>query len=177
MNDRAGRRGSEEGRLVADLGERGVSRETGTRHRLLPPVYVLAAFILMVGLHMGLPGAQILDGPLRYAGLPLLVAALALVLWAASLFRKAGTTLRPFEEPSALVLDGPYRWSRNPIYVGMVGALLGIALMLGSASPFLVVPLFAALIDVRFIRAEEAVLEKSLGAAYGAYKARVRRWL
>jgi protein-S-isoprenylcysteine O-methyltransferase Ste14 len=40
-----------------------------------------------------------------------------------------------------------------------------------------VIPLFGFLIDWRFIRAEEAMLEQAFGAAYLDYKARVRRWL
>ena len=101
----------------------------------------------------------------------------ALVLWVAGLFRRAGTTVKPFQEPSTLVLSGPFRLTRNPIYVGMVGGLLGLEVLLGSATPFLVVSVFAILIDRRFIRAEEASLEKTFGDAYREYKTRVRRWL
>ena len=55
--------------------------------------------------------------------------------------------------------------------------LVGLALLLGSASPFGVAALFALLLDFRFIRAEEAMLNAKFGAAWRAYKARVRRWL
>jgi protein-S-isoprenylcysteine O-methyltransferase Ste14 len=63
------------------------------------------------------------------------------------------------------------------MYVGMVGVLCGIAVLLGSLAPFLIIPLFGALLDVRFIRAEEAALERVFGARYRDYKAQVRRWL
>ena len=151
--------------------------EAADNRRIPPPVYFLVALILMVCLHLVLPGPQVLASPLRYIGWPVVVAAISLVLWATGLFRKAGTTIKPFQESSVLVLGGPYRLSRNPIYAGLVSALLGIGLLLGSVSPFVVVPVFVALIDLRFIRAEEAVLERRFGAAYRAYKARVRRWL
>jgi protein-S-isoprenylcysteine O-methyltransferase Ste14 len=154
-----------------------MSNEVGGKRRVLPPVYLLGAFILMVCLHLLLPGPQVFRFPLRYIGLLVLVLALALVLWAAGLFRRAGTTIKPFEESSALVLDGPYRWSRNPIYVGLVGMLIGVGVLLGSVSPFLVIPIFAVAIEVGFIRAEEAGLERTFGAGYAAYKNRVRRWL
>lgn len=154
-----------------------MSNEVGGKRRVLPPVYLLGALILMVGLHLLLPGAQVFRSPLRCIGLPVLVLALALVVWAAGLFRKAGTTIKPFDESSMLVLDGPYRWSRNPIYVGMIGGLIGIGVLLGSVSPFVVIPMFAVVIDVRFIRAEEEALERTFGTVYAAYKARVRRWL
>ncbi len=67
--------------------------------------------------------------------------------------------------------------TRNPIYVAMVVGLIGVAIMAGSITPFFVVPAFMYLIDRRFIRAEEAILEKTFGPRYAAYKATVRRWL
>ena len=73
-----------------------------------PPVYFLAAIIVMVCLHLLLPGAQLIQSPLRYAALILVVAAIALVLWAAGLFRKAETAIKPFQESSALVVRGPF---------------------------------------------------------------------
>jgi protein-S-isoprenylcysteine O-methyltransferase Ste14 len=63
------------------------------------------------------------------------------------------------------------------MYLGFVLMLVGLALLLGSASPFGVAALFALLLDFRFIRAEEAMLNAKFGAAWRAYKARVRRWL
>ena len=54
---------------------------------------------------------------------------------------------------------------------------MGIGVLLGSLSPFVVVPLFVWLIDRRFIRVEEAGLEQTFAAAYRDYRARVRRWL
>jgi protein-S-isoprenylcysteine O-methyltransferase Ste14 len=154
-----------------------MSSEGSGKRRVLPPVYLLAALILMVGLHLLLPGPQVFGSPLRYIGLPVLALGLALILWASGLFRKAGTTIRPFEESSTLVVDGPYRWSRNPIYLGMIGGLIGIGTLLGSVWPFLVIPIFAFVLDVRFVRGEEAALGRAFGAAYAGYKARVRRWL
>ena len=154
-----------------------MSEEVQGKSRVLPPVYCLVAFIAMVGLHLLLPVVQVIGSPLRYSGLLVMAASLALVLWAAGLFAKAGTTRKPFRESSALVLDGPFRFTRNPMYVGLAGGLLGIAVLLGSVTPFVVLPLFGALIDSRFIRAEEAMLEKSFGDSYRAYKGRVRRWL
>ena len=46
-----------------------------------------------------------------------------------------------------------------------------------TPATFLVIPAFIALIDKRFILAEEAMLEEAFGSAYLDYKARVRRWL
>jgi protein-S-isoprenylcysteine O-methyltransferase Ste14 len=146
-------------------------------HRVLPPVYFLVALLLMVGLHLALPIVQVIQVPYRYGGLVFLLGGILLVLWAVLLFGQAGTTIKPFQESSALVVRGPYRLTRNPMYVGMVVGLVGIAVLLGSLSPSIIIPLFVALIDLRFIRFEEARLERTFGADYVAYKTRVRRWL
>lgn len=55
--------------------------------------------------------------------------------------------------------------------------LLGWAVLLGSLVPFAVVPAFFALIDYRFVLREEPFMAERLGETYGAYLARVRRWL
>ncbi len=167
-------------RIMPSVGpqyEKVMSDDVAGKRRILPPVYLLGALSLMICLHLLLPGEQVVRSPLRYIGAPILVLALALVAWGVVLFRRAGTTIKPFRESSTLVLEGPYRWSRNPIYLGMAGGLIGIGVMLGSASPFVVIPVFAVVIDVVIIRAEEAVLERTFGAVYATYKNRVRRWL
>ena len=148
------------------------------RSRLsIPPVYFLVALLLMAFFHHAAPAAQILVEPYRYAGIVIMALAIGLILWAALLFRRAGTAIHPFAASSALVTAGPYRFTRNPMYLGMAGTLLGAALLMGSITPFVVVPGFMALIAERFIAGEEARLEAAFGRDYLDYKARVRRWL
>jgi protein-S-isoprenylcysteine O-methyltransferase Ste14 len=149
---------------------------TGAK-RILPPRYVLLSVIVMVALHFLSPIRRVIPSPWRFFGAVPLAAGVAAILWMAALFDRAGTTIRPFEESSTLVVGGLYRFSRNPIYLGMVCALLGVAILLGSVTPFLVVPAFVLLIDRRFIRAEEAMLQEKFGPGYSAFKASVRRWL
>jgi len=144
---------------------------------LVPPVYFLVALLLMGFFHRVAPWVQVLDVPYRYAGIVLMGLALCLVAWAAFLFRRAGTSIRPFLPSSALVLEGPYKFTRNPMYLGMAGILLGAALYMGSITPFVVIPAFMALITERFIGPEEAKLEAAFGGRYLEYKKRVRRWL
>jgi protein-S-isoprenylcysteine O-methyltransferase Ste14 len=143
----------------------------------IPPVYFLAALLLMALLHQVLPLAQIFFAPYRYAGIVIMALAVAPILWAALLFRRAGTGIVPFSPATALVLGGPYRFTRNPMYLGMAGILLGAALLMGSLSPFAVIPAFMALIADRFIAPEEAMLERAFGRDYLDYMAMVRRWL
>jgi protein-S-isoprenylcysteine O-methyltransferase Ste14 len=143
----------------------------------IPPAYLLAALLLMALLHQVLPLARILFAPYRYAGIVIMALALALVLWAALLFHRARTGIVPFSPATSLVLGGPYRFTRNPMYLGMAGILLGAAILMGSLSPFAVIPAFMALIAERFIAPEEAMLERAFGRGYLGYKAKVRRWL
>jgi protein-S-isoprenylcysteine O-methyltransferase Ste14 len=143
----------------------------------IPPAYLLAALLLMALLHQVLPLARILLAPYRYAGIVIMALALALILWAALLFHRARTGIVPFSPATSLVLGGPYRFTRNPMYLGMAGILLGAAILMGSLSPFAVIPAFMALIAERFIAPEEALLERAFGRDYLGYKAKVRRWL
>jgi protein-S-isoprenylcysteine O-methyltransferase Ste14 len=144
---------------------------------LVPPVYFLVALLLMVFFHRVAPWAQILEAPYRYAGIVLAALALGLGAWAAVLFRRVGTDIRPFMPSTALVVAGPYKLTRNPMYLGMAGILLGAAVLMGSLTPLIVIPGFMALIAERFIVPEEAKLEAAFGREYLDYKARVRRWL
>ncbi|HEY3065929.1 MAG TPA: isoprenylcysteine carboxylmethyltransferase family protein [Methylomirabilota bacterium] len=145
--------------------------------RLLPPVYFLAFVVLMLILDVVAPLADVIPRPLRHVGTILIVAGALLSLSATLLFRRARTTIKPFRQSSALVRGGPYRVTRNPMYLGMVVALIGVAIRLGALTPFVVVPVFAWIIQTAFIQAEERLLEQTFGAQYAQYRARVRRWL
>lgn len=145
---------------------------------LLPPFWLLAAVLAMVGLDRLAPLGRLPSaGALRGIGLTLLVGALATNVWLALKLKRRGTTVIPFREPTQLVTDGPFALSRNPIYASMAVALAGVATALGSLSPWLVLPGFVWWIDRRFVRQEEAMLAAAFGDRYEAYRGRVRRWL
>jgi protein-S-isoprenylcysteine O-methyltransferase Ste14 len=107
----------------------------------------------------------------------LVVLGIALTAIAAGSFRRAGTPVVPFEISTALVTTGLYRLTRNPMYLGLALALVGVAVLLGTLSPFLPIPVFVWIIQAQFIRGEERFLEEIFGAGYLAYKSRVRRWI
>jgi protein-S-isoprenylcysteine O-methyltransferase Ste14 len=44
-------------------------------------------------------------------------------------------------------------------------------------TPWVVIPIFAALMEVVFIRVEERMLAERFGPAWLAYKEKVRRWI
>src|SRR5688572_1662601 len=144
---------------------------------IYPVTYLLFALLLMAAVHLFLPIAHWLPDP--YTWLGLLPAAIGLTILGRSIlqFRRAGTTVEPFQKASELVQTGLYAYSRNPIYLAMVLCLTGIAILLGSLAPFLIIPLVVWLIQRYVITAEEQMLEATFGDTYRHYKQRVRRWL
>ncbi|MFW6107686.1 MAG: methyltransferase family protein [bacterium] len=144
--------------------------------RPLPPTYFLIAVLLMAGLHAAAPAARIVPGLWKLLGLLPISAGIGLALWSHHFFHHTGTAVRPFEEPTHLLLEGPYRFSRHPMYLGMFLVLAGLAVVLGSLSPFAVlVPYW--LVTERFAAIEERAMERAFGEEYRAYRERVRRWL
>ena len=143
----------------------------------LPPLLFLCAIVAMVALQLLAPMGQIVHGPWRLLGMPLIAIGLALNAWADRLFKRRGTAVSPLAASTALVIDGPFAYTRNPMYLGLVLLSMGIALALGGVSPWLIVPVFAGLLRVRFISMEESKLAASFGQQYLEYAARVRRWL
>jgi protein-S-isoprenylcysteine O-methyltransferase Ste14 len=143
----------------------------------IPPVYFLGAILLMLLLHHLAPIVDLLDRPWSRLGLIPIVAGVGLAVWAERLFKRAGTGVRPFSPSTALVASGPYRFTRNPMYLGMLLALLGLAILQGSIGGALPVPVFFWLLRERFVRREEAHMERHFGVEYRAFKQRVRRWI
>ncbi len=146
--------------------------------RIPPPLYTLAAALMMLGLHRYLPGTPVVgDETRRWAWLAALPGGI-LVTWAVALFRHAQTTLDPItpSKASRLVTHGPFRFTRNPIYLALVFALFGWAVWLGSLSGFLVLPLFIVLITWRQILPEEKALETLFGDEYIRYRKQLHRW-
>jgi len=151
--------------------------KTVSSPKLLPPTYLLAAVLLMLGLHFLFPITQLIVGLWRLTGiLPLILGIIASYM-AEGQFRRVGTTVKPFETSSLLVTDGLYRFSRNPMYVGMVLILAGISLLLGSMAPIGILVLFPVLISYQFIQREEQMLATQFGQDWLEYKTQVRRWI
>lgn len=145
--------------------------------QVLPPSYFFGAILLAVILHFLLPGYQLVTLPWRLLGLAPLVIGIVLNVLADQAFKKYDTTVKPFEKSSTLVTGGVFRITRNPMYLGMILILFGVAMLLGSASPFVVVPLLAALLDRVFIAPEEQMLQDTFGGRFLQYRKRVRRWI
>jgi protein-S-isoprenylcysteine O-methyltransferase Ste14 len=151
------------------------TRDHGPGVRIPPPVMVAAV----------LAGAWLLDriwtlqiGPPAPAlGGMVVFLAIALCGWAVLVLVKAGNDPRPDKPDAAMVEAGPYRFSRNPIYLGLLLAVTGVALVWGTLWGWIAVVVLHGLLDRLVIAKEEAYLTARFGAAYEAYRTRVRRWM
>ena len=144
--------------------------------KILPPTYLLIAMMAMLALHFLFPIAWIVPPLWNLLGLVFLVAGVIINLIADKAFHQAGTTVKPFEESSNLITDGIFQISRNPMYLGFVLILTGIAILLRSLTPILVIFAFVVLINKLFIKAEEGMLAEKFGATWNQYKSNTRRW-
>jgi protein-S-isoprenylcysteine O-methyltransferase Ste14 len=147
------------------------------KRKILPPVYLLLTLLAMAAMHFLLPIARVIAAPYTRLGWVFVAVGVAIAAVAAGAFRRAGTPVIPFEPSTALVTSGLYRVTRNPMYLGMVVLLIGVAILLGSLTAFLPVPVFAWIIQKWFIEGEERFLEEIFGENYLAFKRNVRRWL
>lgn len=149
-----------------------------TGRTILPPPVI---YLLFIGLAYGL--GKLLPLPLpdniwtHWAGWGLIDLGVLLMLWAALQMFAQRTTVNPYGTPARLVDSGPFRLSRNPIYLADTLVYCGIALLLASAWPWLLLPALILGMNRWVIRHEEALLGELFGEQYQAYRTRVRRWL
>ena len=116
--------------------------------------------------------------PVRLAGALLLAIGLVGLLDSFRRFALEGLgTPAPIAPPRQLVVGGLYRFVRNPMYTGVVSAILGQALLLGSAA-LLAYAAAAWLTFHLFVLAyEEPTLRAAFGADYDRFCADVPRWI
>jgi protein-S-isoprenylcysteine O-methyltransferase Ste14 len=113
----------------------------------------------------------------RVAGLVIFVLSLQLARSAEAAMRRAGTNIRPDQPTLAIVTDGPFRFSRNPLYLATVGLYLGIALLVNTLWPLLLLAPVLVVLQWGVIGPEERYLQEKFGESYREYRARVRRWV
>src|SRR4030042_5701304 len=145
--------------------------------QIFPTTYLLIALIVMLIFHFVIPITKLIPCPWNLLGLIPLVLGILINFIADSAIHKAGTTVKPFQESTFLMTVSVYSISRHPMYLGFVVLLSGVAILLGSLSPWVIIPIFALLMEVVFIRVEERMLEKKFAATWLAYKKKIRRWI
>ena len=144
---------------------------------IYPPIWLVFGLVTIFGANELMPGFRFTSDLSQMLGSVVIFLGLLLLLLAGGLFRRAGTDLIPFKNVSALVTTGIYRLTRNPMYLGMAAILLGCGITVGAATALAVTPVFMAIIELRFIRPEEAMLRGIFPQEFPAYCTRVRRWL
>jgi protein-S-isoprenylcysteine O-methyltransferase Ste14 len=113
---------------------------------------------------------------LAYTGWALLIASL---IWIVLAQAQMGSSWRigiDNKHRTELVQHGLFTRSRNPIFLAMRVNLLGLFLIFPSAVTSALLVAGEILMQVQ-VRLEEQHLAKLHGAAFGAYRAKVRRWL
>ncbi len=145
--------------------------------KIIPPIYLFSSIAIMVLLHFLLPGAKVLALPWSLLGVVPLAFGIFINLSADKSFKKNETTVKPLEKSDRLITTEVFRISRHPMYLGFVGILLGIAMLMGSLTPYIVVLVFAIFMDTVFIRHEEKKLEETFGESWLQYRKKTRRWI
>jgi len=148
-----------------------------TGKKPLPPTWLLASIVALALLHFVVPVFRIAPYPWNLVGFLPLAFGVYLNLSADAALKTCRTTVKPFEDSRTLVTTGVYRISRHPMYLGMVCIVFGIAVFSGSFTPLLVAPALALLLEQKFVRPEEAMLEKQFGSEWSDYRRRVRKWI
>ena len=145
--------------------------------KVMPIAWLLIAVAVEVILHLALPIVKVVPKYWNLLGIIPLGLGVGANYLADVAFRQTNTTVRPMERPARLLKDGLFGVSRNPMYLGMLLALVGVAILLRSLTPYLVVIGFAVLITRFFIAPEESMLAGQFGAEWTQYKRHTRRWL
>ncbi|AYG94348.1 isoprenylcysteine carboxylmethyltransferase family protein [Brevundimonas naejangsanensis] len=154
--------------------------KTDTPGVIAPPPLIYLAFLLAgfgIGRLIHEPSFGLAVDWRRGLAFVLVIGGLLLDGIAAGTFRRLGTPPEPWKPTTALATGGLYAVSRNPIYLGFAITYAGFAVAMDS--PVALALLFPCLIVIdRFVIArEERYLAARFGAAYAAYKGKVRRWL
>jgi protein-S-isoprenylcysteine O-methyltransferase Ste14 len=116
-------------------------------------------------IHSGFPGGWVPGAILTLAGL-------AIASWAVI---TAGEN--ELEKPATVITRGLYALSRNPMYLAWLIFAIGLTLVANSI--WLAIGTFLAWIYLNFITIpdEERSLQHKFGAAFEAYRGKVRRWV
>jgi|ETNmetMinimDraft_28_1059901.scaffolds.fasta_scaffold13748_4 protein-S-isoprenylcysteine O-methyltransferase Ste14 len=134
---------------------------------------MLAGHFIDIYVPLALPGGD----ERVMAGRIISALSFALFLWSVPLFKRYGTSVKPYRPTSAIIKTGPYRFSRNPIYLSMALLHFGVALWNGTWWMLITLAVTFWFMTKFVVEREESYLERSFGEEYMGYKRSVRRWL
>lgn len=143
----------------------------------IPPAWLLGMLVLTWAQTQALPDVTHVIAPLRLLGGALVLAGIALMIWAIAAFRRHRTSVVPHQMPQTIITTGPFALSRNPIYLGDVMILTGAILWWGAWPALILIPLFVLILTRRFIAPEEARMKENFGTEFADFARKTRRWL
>jgi len=112
-----------------------------------------------------------------WVGLGLIVAGLALRVWAVATMGKSFTSQVAAAPGQVVVSRGPFRLIRHPSYAGSLLSFLGLGFAFGNALAVIIIFVPVTLAFLRRIAVEEKHLKAALGEPYDAYCRRTKRLL
>ena len=146
--------------------------------RLLAPLYfVPIILLLLIILHFFYPIQMIVEFPYTLIGLAPLILGMFINIQATRTLTKRAEFDPKNENPGTLVTEGFFKYSRNPMYLGGIILGLGLAVLLGSLSSFVILAFFFLSLHFLYIPEEEAQLKAMFGEEYLDYMKRVRKWI
>ena len=142
-----------------------------------PPLMYLATLGIGLILHAVYPLRLPPGGWPLPMGLGFIVAGVLLAVSGFRVMGRAGTNVNPYEPSTALVTEGPFRFTRNPLYLALTLLYTGIAFLLNTLWPTLLLPIVIGIMRWGVIDREERYLAQKFGDLYLQYRQRVRRWI
>ena len=136
----------------------------------------LVAFLVLYAVHPSWLGALSVPLPdlMRWMGIPLGVASLAVYAWSRATLGREWSSPLEMRQQHRLVTTGPYAWIRHPIYLALLSFMASLALV--SASWLFIALLLFSIVDLTLrIPNEEQMMSEEFGDEYGAYKDRTGR--
>lgn len=142
-----------------------------------PPLIYAVGFLIGYLIDRRVPLSLPHGGIIDFIGGLLVGLAIVLFIVAISEMRSSGTTIMPYRSTTSIVETGPFKYTRNPIYLADALFYIGLAVMLHTIWPLILLPVVLVVIDRGVIAREEAYLSRKFGDEYQSYRARVRRWV
>ncbi|MCL4250930.1 MAG: isoprenylcysteine carboxylmethyltransferase family protein [Anaerolineae bacterium] len=139
---------------------------------------VIAAFAIYIFVPNALAWASVaLPDWLRFAGVPVALAGVALLAWVHNALNKNFSGKLELRDDHTLVTAGPYQWIRHPMYTAFILTFAGSFLV--SANWLVGLPILIAVLLVMIVRTpeEEAMMIDQFGDVYRAYMQRTARYL
>lgn len=149
------------------------------RPPFLPPALGLLMMLGVFAAHFIRPFTILFPYPLNYLALIPISLGVVLTVLADREFRRKGVVNENgqyLDNADILVTSGVYGMTRNPAYLGLVLIIAGLAIWVGSLSPWIVVILFVFLLRRTYIASEERRMSAQFGDRYQQYCRLVPRW-